>query len=405
MIQAWLSSFLLLWASISPPLAPAGTGAIPFCAQVADKLEKCPKIYGYAVSWFPCPTVKEPAAPTMEPGSPVTVNQGEVSRRFYIKNSRGIQTRIAPAGPDQPEEGPGSADYRHAEVKMSSFAEDADGYWLFEPASPRPDSAPVVVFFHGYGAINPMIYGRWLRHIVQQGNIVIYPRYQNNLFSPGSRQFPGTASTAIRNAFQELKKGDHVRPVENGLILAGHSYGGAISAYLGVHYEELGIPKPAGILLASPGTGPLNGARLDSYEDMPEEIALLVMASVNDHVVGQELARIVFETAVNTPKRNFILQHPDEHGEPAIGAGHNESYALDSDFDAGIHNLSYRRAIGVARIDAIDYYGYWKLLDALMDCVRSGENCEVAFGNTEAQRYMGCWSDGQKVRELEVLAP
>ncbi len=311
----------------------------------------------------------------------------------------------APTGPDQPEEGPGSADYLHAEVKMSDFAVDENGYWLFEPASPRPDSAPVVVFHHGYGAINPMIYGRWLRHIVLQGNIVIYPRYQNNLFSPGSKEFPNTASTAIRNALKKLKTGGHVWPVEEGLILAGHSYGGAISAYLGVNHEELGIPRPAGILLASPGTGPLNGALLDSYVDMPEDIALLIMVSVNDHVVGEKLGRIIFETAVNTPKRNLILQHPDEYGEPEIGAGHNESYALDSDFDAGIHNLSYRRALGVARLNAIDYYGYWKLLDALMDCVRSEENCDVAFGNTEAQRNMGCWSDGKKVRELEVVVP
>ena len=310
-----------------------------------------------------------------------------------------------PSGPGQPEEGPGSPDYTHMAVKISDFAQEADGYWLFEPDSPRPDSAPVVVFHHGYGAINPMIYGRWMRHIVQQGNIVIYPRYQKNLISPSSRQFADNASTAIRNALEELKSGDHVRPIERGLILAGHSYGGAISAYLGVHYQDLDIPKPEGILLASPGTGPLKGARLESYEGMPEDMRLLVMVSVNDHVVGEELGRLIFETAVHTPQRNLIIQYPDEHGDPEVSAGHNESYALDSDFDAGIHNLSYNRAIGVAKLDATDFYGYWKLLDALMDCVRSGENCEVAFGNTEAQRNMGCWSDGRKVRELEVVEP
>ncbi|MCB0561774.1 MAG: hypothetical protein H6573_22150 [Lewinellaceae bacterium] len=310
-----------------------------------------------------------------------------------------------PSGPGQPAEGPGSSDYPHTAVKMSDFAQEDDGYWLFEPDNPRPDSAPVVVFLHGYGAINPFIYGGWLRHIVQQGNIVIYPRYQKNLFSPSSKQFAGNASTAIRNALKELESEGHVRPVNKGLILAGHSYGGAISAYLGVNYKNLNIPQPEGILLASPGTGPLNGALLDSYEGMPEDVRLLVMVSVNDHVVGEKLGRLIFESAVHTPQRNLILQYPDEYGDPAIGAGHNESYALDADFDMGIHNLSYRRAIGVAKLDAIDYYGYWKLLDALMDCVRRGENCDVAFGNTEAQRNMGCWSDGKKVRELEVEIP
>ncbi len=310
-----------------------------------------------------------------------------------------------PQGPLPPEEGPGSPDYRHADVRISDFAAEAHGYWLFEPASPKPDSAAVVVFHHGYGAINPIIYGRWLRHLVQQGNTVIYPRYQKNLFRPGSGEFAGNAARAIRDALDVLRTEGHVRPTSDPLILAGHSYGAAISAYLGVHYEELGIPKPGGILLCAPGTGPLNGARLESYEGMPEDMRLLIMVSVNDHVVGEELGTAIFETAVHTPQRNLIRQHPDPHGELDIGAGHNECYALDSAFDMGIHNLSYHRAVSIARTNAVDYYGYWKLLDGLMDCVRSGEHCEYAFGDTEKQRFLGCWSDGQLVRQLEVLAP
>ena len=310
-----------------------------------------------------------------------------------------------PSGPAQPADGPGGAAYSHAEVVFSSFAGQADGYWLFEPASPRPDSAPVVVFLHGYGAINPMIYGGWIRHIVQQGNIVIFPRYQQNLFSPGSDEFAANAAKGIRDALAELRQGNHVRPQNSPLIMAGHSYGGAIAANLGVNFVQLGIPQPMGILLCAPGTGPLNGARLESYAAMPADTRLLVLVSVNDHVVGETMGRLIFETAVNTPHRNFIRQHPDEHGEPAISSGHNESYALDSAFDAGIHNMSYHRALGVARNDAVDYYGYWKLLDALMQCVRSNEYCDTAFGNTPAQRSLGEWSDGQPVRELEVILP
>ncbi|MCB9035177.1 MAG: hypothetical protein H6557_00995 [Lewinellaceae bacterium] len=174
----------------------------------------------------------------------------------------------------------------------------------------------------------------------------------------------------------------------------------------GVNYEELNIPKPEGILLASPGTGTAERRSPRLLRGHAGGRAPAAgMVSVNDHVVGEKLGRLIFETATSTAQRNLIIQYPDAYGDPAIGAGHNESYALDADFDAGIHNLSYRRAIGVAKLDAIDYYGYWKLLDALMDCVRQGENCEVAFGNTEAQRNMGCWSDGKKVRELEVVVP
>lgn len=310
-----------------------------------------------------------------------------------------------PAGPPQPAEGPGSAAYTCADVTFSDFAGQADGYWLFEPANPRPDSAPVVVFLHGYGAINPMIYGGWIRHIVRQGNIVIYPRYQQNLLVPASDAFPATAAKGIRDALAELRRGDHVRPSDEPLVLAGHSYGGAIAANLGVHFAELEIPRPKGLLLCSPGTGPLKGARLDSYDGLPADTRLLILVSVNDQVVGEELGRLIFETACNTPHRNLLRQHPDGHGEPPISAGHNECYALDSAFDAGIHNLSYFRSLRVARNDALDYYGYWKLLDALLQCTRSGEYCDTAFGNTPAQRSLGAWSDGQPVRELEVWEP
>ncbi|MEZ4892408.1 MAG: hypothetical protein R2778_05270 [Saprospiraceae bacterium] len=62
------------------------------------------------------------------------------------------------------------------------MATTADGYWLFEPADPKPDSAEVVVFLHGYGAYNPMAYGKWIKHLVAKGNIVIYPRYQKICF-------------------------------------------------------------------------------------------------------------------------------------------------------------------------------------------------------------------------------
>ena len=48
---------------------------------------------------------------------------------------------------------------------------------------------------------------------------------------------------------------------------------------------------------------------------------------------------------------------------------------------------------------------FGKLMDALMDCVREGENCNIAFGDTPEQRSLGRWSDGTAVREMEVFEP
>ena len=54
------------------------------------------------------------------------------------------------------------------------------------------------------------------------------------------------------------------------------------------------------------------------------------------------------------------------------------------------------------RIDALDFYAYWKLFDALTDCAFYGKNREFALGNTPQQRFMGTWSDRTPVQELVV---
>ena len=55
-----------------------------------------------------------------------------------------------------------------------------------------------------------------------------------------------------------------------------------------------------------------------------------------------------------------------------------------------------------ATLDALDWYGTWKLLDAMMACSFDGAWCEYAFGNTPEQRFMGVWSDSVPVLELTV---
>jgi hypothetical protein len=76
----------------------------------------------------------------------------------------------------------------------------------------------------------------------------------------------------------------------------------------------------------------------------------------------------------------------DDHGEPALLADH--FVPLTNGLDVSL--------------DALDWYGTWKLTDALMACAFGGEWCEVALGNTPEQRYMGAWSDGVPVTEAVV---
>src|SRR5688572_22766385 len=87
----------------------------------------------------------------------------------------------APAQPLQPASGPGGSDYLHPRISRHATGEGADDATIFwpEPAASAP--LPLVVFTHGWGAVNPAHYQAWIDHLVRRGAIVIYPRYQDSL--------------------------------------------------------------------------------------------------------------------------------------------------------------------------------------------------------------------------------
>jgi pimeloyl-ACP methyl ester carboxylesterase len=307
--------------------------------------------------------------------------------------------------PGQPASGPGGAEYAHHSVFFYDFAERADGYWLFVPADPAPDSADVVVFLHGYGAYNPFTYGKWIKHLVAKGNIVIYPRYQRNLMAPRPDQFPANAAKGIRDALAELQKSGKVYPRTEKIAYIGHSYGGVIAANLAVHRQQYDIPPPAAMMLCEPGSGPFKGALLQDYSGLPPDMNLQVIVGEDDYVVGDTFGRLVFNTATRTSNRNLIIQRSDTSKRRWILATHSEPYSFDMDFDNGVRNYTAIRVLQSSRLNEVDFNCYWKLADALLAFTREGRLGDVAFGNTDSQRFMGLWADGTPIRPLEVVLP
>jgi pimeloyl-ACP methyl ester carboxylesterase len=101
----------------------------------------------------------------------------------------------------------------------------------------------------------------------------------------------------------------------------------------------------------------------------------------------------------------------DSHG-PSLGATH-AAPVVPRQGDARAlaqETVSNRAMIDLIRlkrshVDALNYYGYWKLFDALTDAAFYGTNREYALGNTPQQRFMGVWSDGTPVAELVLSEP
>lgn len=314
-------------------------------------------------------------------------------------------TFFAQTPPLQPATGPGSSNYLHNGVIFSDFTTlfSGDGYWLFEPNNPKPDSADVIVFNHGYGVFNPGPYGQWIEHLVRKGNIVIFPKYQVSDLSLPNTYTPN-AIIGIQDAFTELQTNpNRVKPRMEHYAIIGHSYGGVITSNIVTEYATNGLPKPQCFMLCQPGTGGLNSGRLTTYSGMETDYKALIVVGNDDIIVGDAFGREIMDsTNIPTTQKNYITHFADNYGSPIIEASHNEPLASNNTYDGGTVSTVITGGYVASKLDAVDFYCYWKLADALLQCTFYGNFCEYAYGDTPEQRNMGQWSDGTPIIPLVV---
>lgn len=318
---------------------------------------------------------------------------------------------FGPASPAQPESGPGGAAYKHAGVTQTAYGTGGTAYRLYEPADPVPQTAPLVVFVHGWAATNAITYGAWIKHLVQRGNLVVYPAYQSTICTPGYEFMPNLVQ-AVKDALVELETGNHVRPDLNKVAVVGHSAGGYLAAGFAARAGAEGLPQPRAVMSIEPvGSTQMNALRLP-HEDLaaiPAGTLLLTVAGDRDTAVGTDGAIKIYYAAINIPPadKDYILFPTDTYGGRPMVADHYAPMTVDwefSDYTMPLIALTIPPDIFVNTVNGMDFYGYWKLFDGLTDAAFYGINREYALGNTAQQRYMGRWSDGTPVAELQVMA-
>lgn len=333
---------------------------------------------------------------------------------------------LAASPPPQPTDGPGGAMYKHREVSSKSYGENEGQYLIYEPSDPKPVTAPIIIFNHGWGGTNPRAYGAWIEHIVRRGNIVVFPMYQE----PGKFRYPtekvtANAINAVKNAFETLKQPGHVKPELDKVALVGHSAGGNISANIAALASASGLPIPRAFMSVQPGktwgkTDRIN-IELEDLSKVHASTLILTVVGDRDNTARDIDAKRIFYETTHVPLNNkdFITMVSDEHGSPALIADHFSPTARDADYDLKPENevaspkfpklrerlrerFSKKETSEKNQIGPLHYYGLWKLFDGLTDAAFYGKNRKYALGNTPEQRYMGRWSDGKEVKELVV---
>lgn len=293
--------------------------------------------------------------------------------------------------PPAPASGPGGADYPYRSVVAAQAGSGAGAYWIFAPDGPKPAAVPLVVFLHGWGAIDPRPYRAWIDHIVRRGAIVLYPAYQSDLRTPPA-EFERNAADAVKAAIVVLQAAaDATRPDLDRVAYVGHSAGGNLAADLAADAARDGLPRARAIMAVAPGKswGPERlRIPLTDLSAMPAGTLLLAVACDADRLVGDRDAGRIFResTAVRPGDKNLVVLHGDAHGTPPLAANHLAPLAPSE-----------------SSADALDFYGTWKLFDGLSDAAFFGRNRRFALGDTQEQRFMGNWSDGTPVKPLSVV--
>ena len=174
----------------------------------------------------------------------------------------------------------------------------------------------VVVFLHGWAAVDPEFYGPWIDHLVRRGTTVIYPAYQEAPFLDAVTPLPNTL-VALRLAFEE------VALAGQRLVVAGHSAGGALAADYAASAKAAGLPVPAAVFSVYPGRAIGEGTPVQLRPVDAGKIAagtrMLVLAGARDRLVGTRWAREIARTATRADVTLRIVRDArvDDHGAPA----------------------------------------------------------------------------------------
>jgi dienelactone hydrolase len=291
-------------------------------------------------------------------------------------------------------EAPAAPAYPHKSVTKREIGAGPQSYFLFEPAEPTPKRAPVVVFHHGWLAMNPGVYGAWIEHLVREGHIVIYPRFME-VETPVT-EYLSNSATAVVDAFGVLETSPaHVKPDRSRFALIGHSTGGMLSVQMAAQAKSLALPEPKAVVAVTPGE--VLRTKGPNLADVPHETLLVVVAAEHDVVTGDGDARRIYRDATSLPpsRKKFVLYRTDLRGRPRLWADHLAPTASHADFDTGDGPFRLIQMSG-GSVNAIDREGFWKVADVTLSAGFAGKTLDEAL--TGVSFRLGYWSDGRPVQ-------
>lgn len=178
------------------------------------------------------------------------------------------------------------------------YGTGAEQVWVLRPTAGDPRS--VVVYLHGYGAYLPFAWHlRWMDHLLENGSIVLFPRYQPGLDDPFVLT-PFDLAEGLETGFDAIEYDGE--PV----VAAGFSLGATLAVIYAARAEEWDVPPPRSVYSIFPVDPVLVDIELDL--STVEETDVLLLVGENDEVVGQDGAREILKGLVGLPPSSKQLR-------------------------------------------------------------------------------------------------
>ncbi len=359
--------------------------------------------------------------------------------------------------PPQPQSGPGGRDYVVGDIVQKAIGDAKAPVLVYYSGSAPKEARTVIIFMHAWGAVNPVVYGGWIDHLVKKGHLVLWPRHQE-MFRTGGSQSTDTAIEALKTAFDILKNDPDARPDVNRVAIVGHLAGAGVAVNVAARASSVGLPIPKIIFTAVPGglaaevlaeqaakqlnakntpkapLSPSKGIPLADLSQISANTFFISAIGDREHQPSERTTRRLFREASQIQPVNKVLLRlqSDDHGYPPhimnlTAAG---SYKAEYDIskvklpvaaplpkgqrqqrvvrapDANLSGEQYQlvQQMERSRVDLADYLGFWKALDLTLIHGFQDQDANGLRNDTRLPD-MGRWSNDWPVKRINIEAP
>ena len=277
------------------------------------------------------------------------------------------------------------------------FGSGASKAWLFVPDSVQTDR--LVVLLHGYGASNPACYGGWITDLLNNGHAVLFPKFQWWLLYPSTSLY---TKRVIKN-IEEVDVFFKANQIEyqGGLIIAGHSIGGAVAGNVANHYGKTKTKKVDGLLLVQSGPPYFNLIKHNSFKHVSDSTILIAITGKNDFIVGKWHARLAYRKSKNIPENRKVWLHqvPTRRRFRIFDATHIEPVSPNKAVDTGNRNWIIWGAMWLGDENYVDSNVYYRLTNYMIEL--ASDSTLVIDKNSTALTDVGLWK-GKPLKSLKV---